>query len=131
MTWTHFTAYLDGTRPITKAERDELYTQLQGLFTGGCASSGYALNATDQAAIAGSYLLTDRASLDHASTTTRARLQTILATASAAFTNYASAETAALAGEGITAAQRETIIASAFAASTFFTCCRKRASVTA
>jgi PKD repeat protein len=113
MTWSHFTAYLDGSRPITKAERDELYTQLQGLLVGGCVSAGYSLNSSDQTAITGSGLLTDRASLDRAATNTRARLHTILATAAAAFTNYTTAETAALAGESITSAQRDTIIAAA------------------
>lgn len=112
MTWSYFTAYLDGSRPITKAERDELYDNLATvLTTSGCSGAGYSLNATDQAAIKASNLLTDRASLDGpGATNTQGHLHTILETASSAFTNYASAVSAALSAEGLTSTTRGEIL---------------------
>lgn len=115
MTWSHFTSYLDGSRPITKAERDELYDNFAALLvSSGCVSSGYSLNSTDQTAIKGSFLLTDLASLDGpGATNTRDRLQAVIAAASSVFTNYSSAVSAALSGEGITSGQRDAILSAA------------------
>ena len=112
MTWSHFTAYLDGSRPITKAERDELFDNLAtALATAGCSSAGYSLNSTDQSAIKASLLLSDRASLDGpGATNTKGHLHTILETASSAFSNYSSAVTAALSGEGISSGDRDSIL---------------------
>lgn len=113
-TWTYFTAYLDGARPIRKVERDELYSNLAALLTAtGCSSAGYSLNSTDQSAITGSNLLTDRASLDGpGATNTKDRLHTILETASGVWPNYATAVYNALAAEGLTATTRGNILSS-------------------
>lgn len=54
-TWSHFTSYLDGTRPITKAERDELldnFTEAVRLFV--------RVDATKLAALKSSLLVSDR-----------------------------------------------------------------------
>lgn len=112
LTWSYFTADLDGSRPITKAERDELYSNLTTLLgTTGCSGFGYSLNGTDQTAIRDSNLITDRASLDGpASSHTHGRFETIVSTASSAFSNYSTAVSTALTGAGITSAQRDTII---------------------
>lgn len=110
-TWTYFTSYLDGSRPITANERDELYSQLSALLTGVCAGNGYSLNATDQAAITASKLATDRASLDGpGATNTRDHLEEVIATMSAIFTNYDTAVDDALSGEGITDTERDDMI---------------------
>jgi hypothetical protein len=113
MTWSYFTAYLDGSRPITKAERDELYSNLSVLFpASGCYSHGYSLNSTDQAAILASNLLTDRASLDGPNSLhLHGRFGAIVAAAASAFTNYSAAVSAALTNAGITATERDAITA--------------------
>jgi hypothetical protein len=111
MTWTQFTAYLDGTRPIRKEERDELYDQLAALFTGGCSASGYTLNAADLVTVKASNVLTDRARMDGPSSALyRDRLSVLISTASAAFSNYSSAVTTALTGEGITSTERDALL---------------------
>ena len=118
MTWSHFTAYLDGSRPITKAERDELYDNFAALLvsTGvnGCSDSGYALRTSDQTAIKATNLLTDLASLDGPGlgTNTKGRLQTIIAATLSVFESYPSPVSTALTAAGITSGERDTIIAS-------------------
>jgi hypothetical protein len=115
MTWTYFTSYLTGGRAITKEERNELLDNLQTLLAmSGCSSAGYSLNAGELTTAKANHLKHDRARLDGpSSSVTRARLQTLFATASAAFTNYSAAVTTALSGEGITSTERDTIISSA------------------
>lgn len=111
MTWTHFTSYLDGSRFITQAERDELYTQLAVQLA--ACSATLTLNATDQAALTGSKLITGLASLDNSATATNTRgeLHAILEAASGAWSNYASVVAAALTAEGLTTTTRGDILA--------------------
>jgi hypothetical protein len=111
-TWTQFTSYLDGSRSILKAERDEIYDNLATLLTAsGCTDAGYSLDATELTAVKSSGQMTDRARLNGpAASVTRDRLQTLFATASAAFSNYSAAVTTALAGEGISSGQRDDYI---------------------
>jgi hypothetical protein len=114
-TWVYFTSYLDGSRFITKNERDELYDNFNSLLTGDCSSAGYSLNSTHQTSIKDSLLLTDRASLDGpGGSNTRDRFHAVITAASSAFSNYSSAVTTALSGEGITSTQRDSIINSDF-----------------
>lgn len=114
MTWTHFTSYLDGSRPITKAERDELLDNFADLLSGDCAAAGYSLNATDLAAVKASGFLTDRACLDGPGALHLCdRLHELLEAASGAFSNYDDAVADALSDEGITEAERDTLLAAA------------------
>ena len=103
MAWTHYTAALNGTRPITKAERDELFDQLNAKLVGSCFY-GFSLNATTQAEVSASDLITDLARLDDslAPSTTLDRLDNLLYACASAFTNAAAARSAALIAEGIT-----------------------------
>lgn len=113
MTWTYFTTYLDGTRPIAKAERDELYTNLAAKLA--TCSATLSLNSTDQTAITGSLLITDLASLDNSAgggSNTRARLGVIIAATSGAWTNYSAAVTTALSGAGMTSGERDALVSS-------------------
>lgn len=112
MTWSEFTSYLDGSRPLRKAERDELYDNLDELLTGGCADAGYSLNAAAQTAIKASRLRTDLASLDGpGATNTTGRLHDVLEAASEAFVNYDDAVADALSAEGLTSTERDDILA--------------------
>ena len=56
-TWSYFTAYLDGTRPIRAEERDELWTNFETILHS-CAAT-HTLDATIIAAIKASGLITD------------------------------------------------------------------------
>lgn len=57
-TWTYFTSYLDGSRPITKAERNELLDNFKAAVD--ACSGGYGVDATLLAAIKASDVITDR-----------------------------------------------------------------------
>lgn len=112
MTWTHFTSYLDGTRPITTAERDEVFDNAAALLAGDCAAGGYTLNATDLAAVKASQLSTDRTCLDGpAALHLCDRLHALFEAAASAFANYDDAVATALADEGLTEAERDAILA--------------------
>ncbi len=113
-TWVEFTSYLDGSRGILAAERDELYDQLAAKL--GDCSSDFSLNSSDQATITGSKMLTDLASLDDSSgpTNTIGRLHAILEAVSGAFPNYAAVVSASLSLEGMTDSQRDAILAGGF-----------------
>lgn len=111
-TWTYFTAYLDGSRPVREAERNELLDNLAALLiASGCSGSGYTLNSTELTAVKSSGLITDRARLDSSGTlAARDRIETLISTASAAFSNYASARSTALSGEGISSSDLTDIL---------------------
>lgn len=110
MAWTYFTTALDGTRPITQAERDELYDQLATKL--GDCSENFSLNATDQTAIKDSRFITDRASLDDSDGPTNLvdRLEAVIAATEAAFSNYDDAVMAALTAAGISDTERDDIL---------------------
>lgn len=56
-TWSHFTAYLDGSRPITAAERDELWANYELALT--ACDGTHTLDATLLATLKASELITD------------------------------------------------------------------------
>jgi hypothetical protein len=101
MAWTYFTSYLDGTRPIRKAERDELFDQLALNLP---CPPRYSVNATALTAVKTSLLTTDRLQLDDTlGSPITGRLESVLAAiSSTAFVNYAAARAAALASESLT-----------------------------
>jgi hypothetical protein len=106
MSWVYFTTYLDGSRPILKAERDELFTQLGIKLSAACRAK-FAINTTSQAVINNSLLLTDRISvmvIAGGSTGTAGLYATITTTLSGQFSNIAAAQASALGDEGITSA---------------------------
>ena len=109
MPWSHFTTLLDGTRPITKLERDELYDQLAAKF----CPPRYTLPSATMTPIKASLLITDRAAIFDSlfSSTTFGRLETLITGVSGAFSNTAAAKTSALALAGITAGNLGTILA--------------------
>lgn len=115
MSWAYFTAYLDGTRPITKAERDELADQLAAKLTFPCGRFG--LDATRQTAIRASLLATDLIGVrDGVSTFAQGLYTAITSTYAVAFGGSSAvlaAQTTALAAEGITDTQLAAIRTSA------------------
>lgn len=104
MSWVYFTTYLDGTRPITKAERDELADQLALKLTFPCGRFG--LDATRQTAIRASLLATDLIGVrDGGSTFAQGIYTAITSTYAVAFGGSSAvlaAQATALAAEGIT-----------------------------
>jgi hypothetical protein len=112
MAWTYFTALLDGTRPITKNERDELYSQLATKLL---CPPRFSLPSSYMTPLKASGLLTDRAALLDSllSSTILGRLDVIIDGATAAFSNCATAKTAALATAGLTAGNLTTLLAGA------------------
>lgn len=115
MSWAYFTAYLDGTRPITKAERDELADQLAAKLTFPCGRFG--LDATRQTAIRASLLATDLIGVrDGVSTFAQGLYTAITSTYAVAFGGSSAvlaAQATALAAEGITDTQLAAIRTSA------------------
>ena len=109
MPWSHFTTLLDGTRPITKLERDELYDQLAAKF----CPPRYTLPSATMTPLKASLLITDRAAIFDSlfNSTTFGRLETLITGVSGAFSNTAAAKTSALALAGITAGNLGTILA--------------------
>lgn len=113
MAWSHFTTYLDGTRPITKAERDELWDELALKFSAICILR-WRLQATHTSTIKASRLLTDRTALEDTalSSTSFGRLEALLGSAASGFSNMSSARASALADESLSEANMTAIIAS-------------------
>lgn len=109
-TWTYFTSYLDGSRPVTKAERDELYTQLSAKLTS--CPGGYSLYSAFQTALINSNLSADRAYLVWSGGSLNGRIHDVLEAASSAWSNYSSIVTSALSAEGISASERSNILSS-------------------
>lgn len=105
-TWSHFTSYLDGTRSIAKAERDELYDNLVTLLVD-CESSE-SLDSAAMTAIKDSGLLTDIAKRTGAAVE---RFEAVLQAVAADFSNFSTVESAALSAEGLSSTQRDAIVA--------------------
>jgi hypothetical protein len=113
VTWTYFTAYLDGSRFITKAERDELFDNFNTLITGVSCSGGWSLDATEQAAVKSSLLITDRVALKQGATINFENLENALNDTNSPtdiYNNYSAVRNAALAAEGLTAITLNTLL---------------------
>lgn len=100
-TWTHFTSYLDGSRPITKLERRELVDQLAARLTE--ASASLTINYTNFAVIEASDLMVDLVSHngDSEIDPDTSNFNDVLFDVAPYFSNFYTLRSTALAAEGL------------------------------
>lgn len=111
MSWAYFTAYLDGTRPILKAERDELADQLALKLVYPCGR--FSLHAPTITAIKASNLITSMTAISDAGTPVAGAIYDLITiTLAPSFSDLTGSIATALTGEGITLAELTAIIAS-------------------